>query len=177
MSKTTEIELKKNKIVVSHKSIVKNQIVHLEFIPINKYQLICNKITIENKNLQYRDFLSISQFTNALDYVVANFKNQDKIVEMVEIINEGLDNNLINEKWELQKKLLSALIAKNKEEIDIYRKKINQGLDEIISSNKNLDYDNDQIIVPPHVELSYSDWDNLDLNKKTYRHLKNCTKF
>ena len=50
MSKTTEIELKKNKIVVSHKSIVKNQIVHLEFIPINKYQLICNKITIENKS-------------------------------------------------------------------------------------------------------------------------------
>ena len=39
MSKTTEIELKKNKIVVSHKSIIKNQIVHLEFIPINKYQL------------------------------------------------------------------------------------------------------------------------------------------
>ena len=49
MSKTTEIELKRNKIVVSHKSIIKNQIVHLEFIPINKYQLICNKVTIENK--------------------------------------------------------------------------------------------------------------------------------
>ena len=54
MSKTTEIELKRNKIVVSHKSIIKNQIVHLEFIPINKYQLICNKITIENLN--YKKF-------------------------------------------------------------------------------------------------------------------------
>ena len=64
MSKTTEIELKKNKIVVSHKSIVKNQIVHLEFIPINKYQLICNKITIENKskiiNINSTDFRKIN---------------------------------------------------------------------------------------------------------------------
>ena len=108
----------------------------------------------------------------AYQFLASVLKNQDKIVEMVEIINEGLKNNLINEKWELQKKLLSPLIAKNKEEIDIYRKKINQGLDEIISSNKNLDYDNDQIISPPLFEITYTDKDNLEINKKMVKALK-----
>ena len=108
----------------------------------------------------------------AYQFLASVLKNQDKIVEMVEIINEGLKNNLINEKWELQKKLLSPLIAKNREEIDIYRKKINQGLDEIISSNKNLNYDNDQIISPPLFEITYTDKDNLEINKKMVKALK-----
>ena len=82
MSKTTEIELKKNKIVVSHKSIVKNQIVHLEFIPINKYQLICNKITIENKskiiNINSTDFRKI----NIHNLVKTSIRLIDKNIEL-----------------------------------------------------------------------------------------------
>ena len=38
------------------------------------------------------------------------------------------------------------------------------------------DYDNDQIIVPPHVDLSYSDWDNLELNKKCVKAFKKLFK-
>ena len=45
-------------------------------------------------------------------------KNQDKIDEMIEIVNEGLEKNLINKKWEFQKKLLSPLIPGDKKEID-----------------------------------------------------------
>ena len=35
-----------------------------------------------------------------------------------------------------------------------------------ISFKTKLDYDKDQIVVPPHVDLSYNDYDNLELNKK-----------
>ena len=59
----------------------------------------------------------------AYQFLASVLKNQDKIEEMIEIVNEGLEKNLINKKWELQKKLLSPLIAKDKKEIDDYRKK------------------------------------------------------
>ena len=99
-------------------------------------------------------------------------KNQDKIEEMIKIVNEGLEKNLINKKWELQKKLLSPLIAKDKKELDDYRKKIEKGLEEIISLDIKLDYDNDQIISPPLFELTYTDKDNLEINKKMVKALK-----
>ena len=91
---------------------------------------------------------------------------------MIKIVNEGLKKNLINKKWELQKKLLSPLIARDKKEIDDYRKKIEKGLDEIISSDIKLDYDNDQIISPPLFELTYTDKDNLEINKKMVKAFK-----
>ena len=102
----------------------------------------------------------------AYQFLASVLKNQDKIDEMIEIVNEGLEKNLINKKWELQKKLLSPLITKNKKEIDDYREKIKKGLDEIIISDIKLDYDNDQIISPPLFELTYTDKDNLEINKK-----------
>ena len=91
---------------------------------------------------------------------------------MIKIVNEGLKKNLINKKWELQKKLLSPLIARDKKEIDDYRKKIEKGLDEIINSDIKLDYDNDQIISPPLFELTYTDKDNLEINKKMVKAFK-----
>ena len=68
----------------------------------------------------------------AYQFLASVLKNQDKIKEMIKIVNEGLEKNLINKKWELQKKLLSPLIARDKKEIDDYRKKIEKGLEEII---------------------------------------------
>ena len=109
----------------------------------------------------------------AYQFLASVLKNQDKIKEMTEIINEGLEKNLMNKKWELQKKLLSPLIAKDKKEIDNYREKIEKGLEEIISSNIKLNYDNDQIISPPLFELTYTDKDNLEINKKMVKALKN----
>ena len=50
MSKTTDVIFELNKFVVSFKKLIKNQNVHLEFIPINQYQLTCNKIVIESKS-------------------------------------------------------------------------------------------------------------------------------
>ena len=108
----------------------------------------------------------------AFQTLVSVLKNQDKIEEMIKIINEGLKKKLINEKWEVQKKMLSPLIASDKKEIDDYREKINKGLDEVISSDIKLEYDNDQIISPPLFELTYTDKDNLEINKKMVKALK-----
>ena len=102
----------------------------------------------------------------AYQFLASVLKSQDKITEMIKIVNEGLEKNLINKKWEFQKKLLSPLIAGDKKEIDDYRKKIEKGLEEIINSDIKLDYDNDQVISPPFFELTYTDKDNLELNKK-----------
>ena len=108
----------------------------------------------------------------AYQFLASVLKSQDKIIEMIKIVNEGLEKNLINKKWEFQKKLLSPLIAGDKKEIDDYRKKIEKGLEEIISSDIKLDYDNDQVISPPLFELTYTDKDNLKLNKKMVKAFK-----
>jgi len=108
----------------------------------------------------------------AYQFLASVLKSQDKITEMIKIVNEGLEKNLINKKWEFQKKLLSPLIAGDRKEIDDYRKKIEKGLEEIISSDIKLDYDNDQVISPPLFELTYTDKDNLELNKKMVKALK-----
>ena len=108
----------------------------------------------------------------AYQFLASVLKSQDKIKEMIKIVNEGLEKNLINKKWKFQKKLLSPLIAEDKKEIEDYRKKIEKGLEEIIISDIKLDYDNDQVISPPFFELTYTDKDNLELNKKIVKALK-----
>jgi len=98
-------------------------------------------------------------------FLVTVLKSQDKINEMIKVINEGLEKNLINKKWEIQKKILSPVIMKDRGEIENFRTKILKGFEEINSSKIQLDYDNDQVVSPPFFELSYSDKDNLNINK------------
>ena len=95
-------------------------------------------------------------------------KDQDKLEEAELVINQGLKNKLINEKWEIQKNFFFPKIPFNRNEIKKYRQKIKEEIEKILNINfqTKLDYDKDQIIVPPHVDLSYSDHDNLELNKK-----------
>ena len=108
----------------------------------------------------------------AYQFLASVLKNQDKIEEMIRIVNDGLKKNLIGKKWELQKKLVSPLIPRDKKEIDDYREKIEKGLEEIINSDIKLNYDNDEVISPPLFELTYSDKDNLEINKKMVKALK-----
>ena len=95
-------------------------------------------------------------------------KDQDKLEEAELVINQGLKNKLMNEKWEIQKNFFFPKIPFNRNEIKKYRQKIKEEIEKILNINfqTKLDYDKDQIIVPPHVDLSYSDHDNLELNKK-----------
>ena len=82
MSKTTDVIFELNKIVVSFKKLIKNQNVHLEFIPINQYQLTCNKIVIENKekstNINSTDLRKI----NIHNLVKTSIRLIDKNIEL-----------------------------------------------------------------------------------------------
>ena len=100
--------------------------------------------------------------------LVSILKDQDKLEEAALIINQGLKNKLINEKWEIQKNFFFPKIPFDRNEIKNYRQKIEEETEKILNINfkTELDYDKDQIIVPPHVDLSYSDHDNIELNKK-----------
>ena len=114
----------------------------------------------------------------AYQFLASILKDQDKIEEATSVVNQGLKKGLINEKWEIQKNFFFPKIPSNREEIKKYRKKIEREIEKILDVNfdKELNYDNDQIIVPPHVDLSYSDWDNLELNKKSVKALKKLFK-
>ena len=105
-------------------------------------------------------------------------KDQDKVEEAILIVEEGLEKGIINEKWEVQKNLFFPKIPSDRKDIVKYRKKIEEEVEKILDKNfkKKLDYDNDQIIVPPHVDLSYSDWDNLELNKRSVQAFKKLFK-
>ena len=81
MNKTTDVIFELNKIVVSFKKLIKNQIIHLEFIPMNQYQLTCNKIVIENKEK--------SNNINSTDLRKINIHNLVKT--SVKIIDKNID--------------------------------------------------------------------------------------
>ena len=103
-------------------------------------------------------------------------KNQDKIDEMVNLIEEGLSKNLINPKWKYQKELLFPVIVKDNKEIDKFREKISKCYDQILKNSEQLNYDEDQIIQTPHYECSYNQYDNLELNIKSVKALRKIYK-
>ena len=106
MSKTTDVIFEKDKIVVSFKKLIKNQNVHLEFIPINQYQLSCNKIVIENKekstNINSTDLRKI----NIHNLVKTSIKLIDKNIR----VNSLSPGGVFNEQPEDFVKRLSNLI-------------------------------------------------------------------
>ena len=110
----------------------------------------------------------------AYQFLASILKDQDKIEEATLIVNQGLKKGLINEKWEVQKNLFFPKIPSDNNDIIKYRRKIEDEVEKILDVNfeKKLDYDNDQIIVPPHVDLSYSNLDNLEINKKSVQAFK-----
>ncbi len=114
----------------------------------------------------------------AYQFLASILKDQDKIEEATLIVNQGLEKGLINEKWEVQKNLFFPKIPSDTNDIIKYRKIIEKEIQKILDVNfrKELDYDNDQIIVPPHVDLSYSNWDNLELNKNSVQAFKKLFK-
>ena len=95
MSKTTDVIFEKNKIVVSFKKLIKNQNVYLEFIPINQYQLTCNKIVIENKQK--------STNINSTDLRKINIHNLVKT--SIKLIDKNIDLDKKNKKSEIDESL------------------------------------------------------------------------
>ncbi len=108
----------------------------------------------------------------AYQFYASILKNQDKIDEMINLIEEGLSKNLMNPKWKYQKELLFPVVVKDNNEIDKFRLKINNCYDQILENSEQLDYDNDQVIQTPHYESSYNQHDNLELNIKSVKALR-----
>ena len=108
----------------------------------------------------------------AYQFYASILKNQDKIDEMINLIEEGLSKNLMNPKWKYQKELLFPVVVKDNSEIDKFRLKINNCYDQILENSEQLDYDNDQVIQTPHYESSYNQHDNLELNIKSVKALR-----
>ena len=82
MGKTTDVIFEQNKIVVSFHKLIKNQNVYLEFIPINQYQLTCNKIIIQNNekstNINSTDLRKI----NIHNLIKTSIKLIDKNIDL-----------------------------------------------------------------------------------------------
>ena len=113
---------------------------------------------------------------NVYQFYASILKSQDKIDEMINLIEEGLNKNLMNSKWKYQKELLFPVVVKDNQEINKFREKINNCYDQILENNEQLNYDNDQIIQTPHYESSYNQHDNLDLNIKSVKALRKIYK-
>ena len=110
----------------------------------------------------------------AYQFLATLLKDQDKIDEMQKLVDKAIEKKLINNKWKIQKELVFPKIPKNKSEINTFREKILKKLSEILNEDfqERLSYDDDEVIIPPHFELSYNDHNNLELNKKNVLALK-----
>ena len=108
---------------------------------------------------------------NVILQLIIVLENQDKVDEAIHYINLGIKEKILDERWTIREKIILPMIFKDKNDVKFSRNRLNQNLDEILNSKKNfsLDIDN-QLLKPPQFELSYDEYDNLEINKK-------CVKF
>ena len=105
--------------------------------------------------------------SNAISMLVHVLEEQDKVDEAIQYINLGIKEKLLDERWLIREKIILPMIFKDKDDVKSSRNQLNQNLDEILNSKKNflLDIDN-QLLRPPQFQLSYDEYDNLEINKK-----------
>ena len=108
---------------------------------------------------------------NAISMLVEVLDKQDKVDEAIQYINLGIKEKLLDERWLIKEKIILPMIFKDKDDVKFSRNRLNQNLNEILNSKKkiSLDIDN-QLLKPPQFQLSYDEYDNLEINKK-------CVKF
>ena len=104
---------------------------------------------------------------NALTMLILILEDQDKIDEAKKYIDIGLSEKLLNEHWKIKKILILPTIFKDLKDIDDSRTKLKKNIDEILSSDEKISLDIDtQLIKPAQFDLSYNQYDNLEINKK-----------
>ena len=108
---------------------------------------------------------------NIILQLVIVLEKQDKVDEAIHYINLGIKEKILDETLFIREKIILPAIFKDKDDIKFFRNRLNQNLNEILNSKKkiSLDIDN-QMLKPPHFELSYDEYNNLEINKK-------CVKF
>jgi protein O-GlcNAc transferase len=106
--------------------------------------------------------------TNALNMLILVLEEQDKIEEAKQFINIGLNNNLLNDHWKIKKELLIPMIKNDTDEIIKFRSNIDKFIEEILNNQNDYNFNiNDHLIKPPQFGLSYDQFDNLEINKKS----------
>ena len=117
-------------------------------------------VNLENQNIYDKD-LDELKFK-----VLRNLKRND---ELKIFLNSRSNLTKSNNFYHIYHKLIYPDFFNTQEEIDKSRDEINKNLDKILSlSNVELDLDKD-ILEPPIFNLSYDQYNNLEINKKIVR--------
>ena len=108
---------------------------------------------------------------NVLSQLIVVLERQDKVDEAIHYINFGIEEKILDERWLIRKKIILPMIFKDKDDVKSSRNRLDKNLNEVLNSKKKITLDiNNQLLKPPHFELSYDEHDNLEINKK-------CVKF
>ena len=104
---------------------------------------------------------------NAFTMLILILEDQDKIRETKKYIELGLKEKLLDPHWEIKKRLLFPTIFKDLKDVDTSRDDLNKNIEEILNSNKEISLNIDtQLIKPVQFDLSYDQYNNLEINKK-----------
>ena len=152
----------------------------LELYPENLSALINLSLCyFDNKNFEQAELIlkkiikiKINAPNVILQLVIA-LEKQDKVDETIHYINLGIKEKLLDERWLIAEKIILPMIFKDKDDVKSSRNRLNQNLNEILNSEKKFSLDIDsQLLRPPHFQLSYDEYDNLEINKKCVKFFK-----
>ena len=152
----------------------------LELYPENLSALINLSLCyFDNKNFEQAELIlkkiiKIKINTpNIISQLVIALEKQDKVDETIHYINLGIKEKLLDERWLIAEKIILPMIFKDKDDVKSSRNRLNQNLNEILNSEKKFSLDIDsQLLRPPHFQLSYDEYDNLEINKKCVKFFK-----
>jgi len=120
---------------------------------------------------------AISQEGNSqksFDLLQKIYKELNESIKLNQIILDRKAKKNLTLKDEIDSKIYFPNFFNSKEEIKLNRENLNKNLDDILN-NKNIKLDlSKDYILPPIFQLSYNEYDNLDINKKivsVYRHI------
>ena len=123
---------------------------------LEKAQMILKKIIKINK-----------KEPKALVMLILILERQDKIDETKQYIDLGIKENILDKHWEVKKELMLPTIFEDVKDIDESRNELLKYIQEVLDSNKKISLDiESQLIKPVQFNLSYSQHNNLEINKK-----------
>ena len=128
--------------------------------------------SLENAEMMLKKIIKINKKEpQALVMLILILEKQDKTNETKNYIDLGLKENIIDKHWEVKQKLILPTIFEDLQDIDDSRNDLSEYIQDVLDNNKKISLNIDsQLIKPVQFNLSYNQYNNLDLNKK-------CVKF
>jgi len=124
--------------------------------------------SLENAEMTLKKIIEINKKEpRALIMLILTLEKQDKIDESKKYIDFGLEENILDKHWEIKKNLMLPTIFEDLEDIDESRNCLLKYIQEMLISNKKITLDMEsQLIKPLQFNLSYNQYNNLEINKK-----------